>query len=111
MIPGSQLRVEFTGEAKDLAGAGILPVRGTLPIGLSGKGEGMSLTVVLRKNSGSPGIPVVMPQSSLSPSAKPLEVLGQSPNAALFSREFRESQNSGSAIHVMLANQCRSITY
>jgi hypothetical protein len=40
---------------------------------------------------GSPGIPVVTPQSSLAPRVKLLEILGRSSNDVLFSREFRES--------------------
>src|SRR5262245_56728172 len=40
---------------------------------------------------GSPGIPVVTGQISLSRRAKPLEILGRPSNDVLISREFRES--------------------
>jgi hypothetical protein len=40
---------------------------------------------------GSPGIPVVTGQNSLSRRARPLEILGRPLNDVLFSREFRES--------------------
>jgi hypothetical protein len=45
------------------------------------------------ENCGSPGIPVVTGQNSLSRRARPLEILGRPLNDVLFSREFRESQN------------------
>src|SRR5262245_35073125 len=44
-------------------------------------------------NLGSPGIPVVTGQNSLSRRARPLELLGRPRNAVLFSREFRKSRN------------------
>jgi hypothetical protein len=44
------------------------------------------------KKRGSPGIPVVTGQNSLSRRARPLEILGRPLNDVLFSREFRESQ-------------------
>jgi hypothetical protein len=40
---------------------------------------------------GSPGIPVLTGQNSLSRRARPLELLGRPRNAVLFSREFRKS--------------------
>ena len=46
---------------------------------------------LLREKIGSPGIPVVMGQSSLSRRARPLELLGRPRNDVLFSREFRKS--------------------
>ena len=51
------------------------------------------LTADGRENVGSPGIPVVTGQNSLSRRARPLEILGRPLNDVLFSREFRESQN------------------
>jgi hypothetical protein len=45
---------------------------------------------------GSPGIPVVTSQNSLSRRARPLEIFGRPLNDVLFSREFRKSRWFGS---------------
>lgn len=44
-----------------------------------------------KKKEGSPGIPVVTGENSVSTHAKSLGILGRSSNDILFSREFRES--------------------
>ena len=53
-----------------------------------------SRTYIFSNIFGSPGIPVVTGQNSLSRRARPLEILGRPLNDVLFSREFRESQLS-----------------